>query len=145
MYVCMYVCMSGIHTHTHPTAAIFYIGDQAFRPPFLHLKKTTYSFSPAIIPTYLPTYLPTGENSGCRRTNSGSKLGRSSLDDNEEIAFKELQLMEIVGSGHSGSLWRAKWKEMLVAVKMIKVRKEGRKLMHDDDDDDDYDDDGVMT
>jgi hypothetical protein len=37
------------------------------------------------------------------------------------IPFEELELIEVVGSGHSGSLWRAKWRGMLVAVKMIKV------------------------
>lgn len=47
-------------------------------------------------------------------------------NDGEMIPFDELDLIEVVGSGHSGSLWRAKWKDMLVAVKMIKVRKDLR-------------------
>ncbi len=37
------------------------------------------------------------------------------------IPFEELELVEVVGSGHSGSLWRATWKGALVAVKMIKA------------------------
>ena len=39
----------------------------------------------------------------------------------EMIPFDELELIEVVGSGHSGSLWRATWQGRLVAVKMIKV------------------------
>lgn len=40
----------------------------------------------------------------------------------ETIPFEELELGEVVGSGQSGSLYRATWKGRTVAVKMVKVR-----------------------
>jgi hypothetical protein len=40
----------------------------------------------------------------------------------EEIPFEELELLQTVASGHSGGLHKGRWKHLLVAVKMIRVR-----------------------
>jgi hypothetical protein len=39
--------------------------------------------------------------------------------DTDVIPFSELELMEVVGAGHSGSLYRARWRREIVAVKTV--------------------------